>query len=55
MAHGQVARMILSACCKTVIPGTGRAGAGILLSDHAEYVALFHDGVYKHSKTLGHF
>jgi hypothetical protein len=22
---------------------------------NADYVALFHDGIYKHSKALGHF
>src|SRR5919108_385666 len=56
MAHGQVARMIFETLLQDGLtwyrPGWGPEYCCLT---NAEYVALFHDGIYKHSQNLGHF
>ena len=56
LAHGQVARMIFETMLQGGLtwfrPGWG---AEYCCLTNADYVAMFHDGVYKHSKALEHF
>jgi hypothetical protein len=56
MAHGQVARIIFQTMLQDGLtwsrPGWG---AEYCCLTNADYVALFHDGVYKHARELGHF
>ena len=56
LAHGQVARMIFERLLQDGLtwsrPGWG---AEYCCITNADYVALFHDGIYNHSKALGHF
>jgi hypothetical protein len=56
MAHGQVARMIFERLLQDgntwYRPGWGPEYCCLT---NAEYVALFHDGIYHHSRALGHF
>jgi hypothetical protein len=56
MAHGEVARKIFERLLQDgntwYRPGWGPEYCCLT---NAEYVALFHDGIYRHSKELGHF
>ena len=56
MAHGQVARMIFETLLQDGLtwfrPGWGPEYCCLT---NADYVAMFHDGIYQHSKELGHF
>jgi hypothetical protein len=56
LAHGQVARMIFERLLQDgntwYRPGWGPEYCCLI---NADYVALFHDGIYKHSQRLGHF
>ena len=56
LAHGQVARMIFETMLQDGLtwfrPGWG---AEYCCLTNADYVAMFHDGIYQHSKALGHF
>lgn len=56
LAHGQVARMIFERLLQDgntwYRPGWGPEYCCLT---NAEYVALFHDGIYKQAQALGHF
>ena len=56
MAHGQVARMVFERLLQDgntwYRPGWGPEYCCLT---NADYVALFHDGIYRHAKALGHF
>lgn len=56
MAHGQVARMIFQTLLEDGLvwsrPGWG---PGYCCLTNADYVAMFHDGIYKHAQEQGHF
>jgi len=56
MAHGEVARRIFERLLQDgntwYRPGWGPEYCCLA---NAEYVAMFHDGIYKHAKELGHF
>jgi pyrroloquinoline quinone (PQQ) biosynthesis protein C len=56
MAHGQVARLVFEALLQDGLTWS-RPGWGpeYCCMTNADYVALFHDGIYQHSKELGHF
>jgi hypothetical protein len=55
MAHGQVARIVFERMLQDGLtwsrPGWG---AEYCCLTNPDYVALFHDGLYKHAKQLGH-
>lgn len=56
MAHGQVARLIFETLLKDGLtwsrPGWGPEYTCLT---NADYVAMFHDGIYNYSQKLGHF
>jgi len=56
MAHGQVARLVFEKLLEDGLvwtrPGWSPEYACLT---NADYVAMFHDGIYKHAKELGHF
>lgn len=56
MAHGEVSRMVFERLLQDGLtwsrPGWG---AEYCCLTNADYVAMFHDGIYRHSKQLGHF
>ena len=56
LPHGQIARMIFETMLQDGLtwfrPGWG---AEYCCLTNADYVAMFHDGIYQHSKALGHF
>jgi pyrroloquinoline quinone (PQQ) biosynthesis protein C len=56
MAHGQVARIVFERMLQDGLtwsrPGWG---AEYCCLTNADYVALFHDGIYQHAKRLGYF
>jgi hypothetical protein len=56
MAHGEVARRVFETLLQDGLtwhrPGWSPEYCCLT---NADYVALFHDGIYQHSKTLGHF
>jgi pyrroloquinoline quinone (PQQ) biosynthesis protein C len=55
MAHGQVARMVFETMLRDGLtwsrPGWG---AEYCCLTNAEYVAMFHDGIYRHARELGY-
>jgi hypothetical protein len=55
MAHGQVARIVFERMLQDGLtwsrPGWGPEYCCLT---NADYVALFHDGVYQHAKQLGY-
>ncbi|MGH7770811.1 MAG: hypothetical protein ACREQA_01075 [Candidatus Binatia bacterium] len=56
MAHGQVARLIFETMLQDGLtwsrPGWGPEYCCLT---NADYVGMFHDGIYKHAKAEGHF
>lgn len=56
MAHGQVAKMVFETLLQDGLTWT-RPGwsAEYCCLTNADYVALFHDGIYKHAREEGHF
>lgn len=56
MAHGQVARLVFQNLLQDGLVWT-RPGWGpeYCCLTNADYVAMFHEGIYKHAKEAGHF
>lgn len=56
MAHGQVARLVFQALLQDGLAWTrpGWSPEYCCLTN-ADYVAMFHDGIYRNSRMLGHF
>lgn len=56
LAHGEVARRVFEALLQDGLtwsrPGWGPEYCCLT---NADYVALFHDGIYRHAQRLGHF